>query len=86
MEISSTGTTAEITFVAFIWCRIDDSYDGDYDDDNIDDTYAHDNCDYDSHDADDNDDDKLLPVVGGLRKYTNAYLPKPKYLGWVDPF
>ena len=24
--------------------------------------------------------------MGGLRKYTNAYLPKPKYLGWVDPF
>ena len=57
MEISSTGTTAEITFVAFIWCRIDDIYDGDNDDDN-DDTYAHDNGDYDSH-----DDDKLLPVV-----------------------
>ena len=54
-EISSTGTTAEITFIAFIWCRIDDSYDGD----NYDDTYAHDNCDYDSH----NDDDKLLHVV-----------------------
>ena len=52
MEISSTGTTAEITFVAFIWCRIDDSYDGDNDDD----TYAHDNSDNDSQD-DDNDDD-----------------------------
>ena len=63
MEISSTDTTAGITIIAFIWCRIDDSYDGDNDDDNNDDTYAHDNCDYDSHDDDDNDDDKLLPVV-----------------------
>ncbi len=53
MEISSTGTTAEITFVAFIWCRIDDSYDGDNDDD----TYAHDNGDYDSHDDNNNNDD-----------------------------
>ena len=65
IEISSTGTTAEITFVAFIWCRIDDSYDGDNDDDNNDDTYAHDNGDYDSHDdanknndgSDDNNND-----------------------------
>ena len=57
MEISSTGITAEITFAAFIWCRIDDSYDGDNDDDNNDDTYAHDNGDYDSHD-DDNDDQR----------------------------
>ena len=57
MEISSTDTTAEITFVGFIWCRIDDSYDGDNDDDNNDDTYAHDNCDYDSHD-DDYDDQR----------------------------
>ena len=64
MEISSTGTTAEITFVAFIWwCRIDESYDGDNDDDNNDDTYAHDNGDYDSHVDDNNDSDKLLPVV-----------------------
>ena len=36
-EISSTGTTAEITFVAFILCRIDESYDGDNDDDDNDD-------------------------------------------------
>jgi hypothetical protein len=50
MEISSTDTTAEIIFVAFIWCRIDDSYDGDNDDD----TYAHDNGDYEIHDDDDN--------------------------------
>ena len=42
-------TTAEITFVAFILCRIDD--------DNKDDTYAHDNGNYDSHDDDDDDDD-----------------------------
>jgi hypothetical protein len=46
MEISSTGTTAEITFVAFIWCSIDDSYDGDNND-----------GDNDSHNDDDNDDD-----------------------------
>ncbi len=57
MEISSTGTTAEIIFVAFIWCWIDDSYDGDDNDDKNDDTYAHDNCDYDSHDDANNDDD-----------------------------
>ena len=52
IEISSTGTTAEITFVAFILCRIDDSYDGDNDDDNNDDTYAHNNGDNDSLDDD----------------------------------
>ncbi len=57
MEISSKGTTAEITFVAFIWCRIDDSYVGDNDDDYNDDTYAHDNSDNDSNDDDDNDGD-----------------------------
>ena len=34
MEISSTGIAAGIKFVEFIWCRIDDSYDGDNDDDN----------------------------------------------------
>ena len=56
MEISSTDTTVEITFVAFIWCRIDDSYDDDNDDDNNDDTYAHDNGNYDSHDDDDDND------------------------------
>ena len=37
MGISSTGTTAEITFVAFILCRIDESYDGDNDVDDNDD-------------------------------------------------
>ena len=69
MEISSTGTTAEITFVAFIWCRIDDNYDEDNDDDNNDDTYAHDNGNYDSHDDDDNDnsdyddDDAIMIVI-----------------------
>ena len=58
MEISSTDTTVEITFVAFIWCRIDDSYDGDNDDDNNDDTYAHDNGYYEGHyDDDDNNND-----------------------------
>ena len=56
MEISLTGTTAEITFVEFIWWRVDDSYDGDNDDDNKDDTYDHDNGDYDNHDDDDSDD------------------------------
>jgi hypothetical protein len=29
---------------------------------------------------------KTWYTMGGLRKYPNAYLPKPKYLGWVDPF
>ena len=53
MEISSTGNTAEITFVAFIWCRIDDSYDGD--NDNNDDAYDHDNGGYDNYDNDNND-------------------------------
>ena len=56
MEISSTGTTAEITFVEFIWWRVDDSYDGDNDDDNNDDTYDHENGDDDSHDDDDYED------------------------------
>ena len=53
MEISSTDTTEEITFVAFIWCRNDDSYDGDNDDN----TYCHDNGDNDSLDDDNDDDD-----------------------------
>ena len=57
MEISSTDITVEITFVAFIWCRIDDSYNGDNDDDNNDDTYAHDNGYYEGHDDDDYDND-----------------------------
>ena len=65
IEISSTGTTAEITFVAFIWCRIDDNYDEDNDDDYNDNTYAHNNGDYDSHDDDgnnnsDSDYDRLV--------------------------
>ena len=46
----------EITFVAFILCRIDERYDGDNDDDDNDDTYDHDNGDYDNHDDDDSDD------------------------------
>ena len=57
MEISSTDTTAEITFVAFIWCRIDDNYDGDNDDDDNDNTYAHDNDDNDDDNSDYDDDD-----------------------------
>ena len=52
IEISSMDTTAEIIFIAFIWCRIDNSYDGDIDDDNNDDTYAHNNGENDSHDDD----------------------------------
>ena len=52
MEISSTGITAEIIFVAFIWCRIDNSYDGDIDDDYNDDKYTHNNGENDSHDDD----------------------------------
>ena len=47
----------EIIFVAFIWWRIDDSYDGDNDDDYNDHTYAYDNGDYDSNNDDDNDSD-----------------------------
>ncbi len=57
MKISSTGTTAGIKFIAFIWwCRIDDSYDGDNDDD----TYAHDNGDNDSQDDDYDDDNNNI--------------------------
>ena len=56
IEISSTDITVEIIFVAFIWCRIDDSYNGDNDDDNNDDTYAHDDDNYDINDYDDDDD------------------------------
>ena len=62
MKISSTGTTAEIIFVIFIWCRIDNSYDGDNDDDDNDNTYAHDNDDNDDNnsDYDDTDNDRLV--------------------------